>query len=276
MADNGAAAGISTMNGERIFKNGQGLVDVHHHYVTLQLQEFLALHPSERVFPQITWSVDRALDDMDAAGVETAILSQFLPYHLGTDAERRLVSRQLNESAARYADDHPGRFGLFTCLPFPSVADVLEEIAFGFDVLGADGVAMPTSVDNKWLGDPYFAPIYEELNRRKAVVYTHPMTPACCVGLVPQVPEYVVEYAADTTRTIGSLLWSGTTERYPDIRFIFSHGGGAMPFLIERFMAGTAEEIVPGIVTKGKSPPFIPEQPTSGLRWSRLFGQFGG
>src|SRR3546814_3334240 len=86
-----------------------------------------------------------------------------------------------------------------------------------------------------------------------------------CCGLVPEIPEYIIEYATDTTRTIGSLIWSGTTERFPDIKFILSHGGGTMPFLIERFLAGTAVEVVPGFVTKGQSTPFVPPQPSKGI-----------
>ncbi|HJQ17363.1 MAG TPA: amidohydrolase family protein [Allosphingosinicella sp.] len=239
-------------------------IDVHHHHGTPQFAEFVS-RPSDRASPPNIWQVDQALADMDAAGVATAVLSQFPPYHIGTAGERRAMARDLNEAAARHALDHPGRFGLFTSLPLPSIDDTLAEIAYGFDVLGADGIAIVTSVDNKWLGDPFFWPLYEELNRRKAIVYVHPYTPACCCAMVPEIPEYVVEYATDTTRTIGSLIWSGTTGRFPDIRFIFSHGGGTMPYLIERFLAGTAEEIVPGIVTKGKSPPFVPPQLPNGV-----------
>jgi predicted TIM-barrel fold metal-dependent hydrolase len=62
----------------------------------------------------------------------------------------------------------------------------------------------------------------------------------------------LVEYGADTTRTLGSLIFNGTTSKFPNIKFIFSHGGGHMPFVIERFLNGTAEEVVPGIVTKGQ------------------------
>ena len=243
----------------------RGRIDVHHHLGTPLFANFLASHPSDRIFPPVTWRVDQALEDMDAGGVATAVLSQFPPYHLGSAADRRSVARDLNEAAARHASDYPGRFGLFTCLPLPSLDDSLAEIAYGFDVLGADGVAIVTSVDNKWLGHPYFEPLYEELNRRKAIVYVHPYTPACCTGLVPEIPEYIIEYGTDTTRAIGSLIWSGTTTRYPDMRFILSHGGGTMPFLIERFFAGTSAEVVPGIVTKGKSPPFVPAQPPQGI-----------
>ncbi|HKT54464.1 MAG TPA: amidohydrolase family protein [Caulobacteraceae bacterium] len=240
------------------------MIDVHHHHGTARFAKFMD-QPSDRAFPPNTWRVEDALEDMDAAGVATAVLSQFPPYHLGSADERRSLARELNEAAARHALDHPGRFGIFTSLPLPSIDDCLAEIAYGFDVLGADGVAMSTSVDGKWLGHPFFEPLYEELNRRKAVVYVHPYTPACCTGLVPEIPEYIIEYGTDTTRTIGSLIWSGTTVKYPDIRFIMSHGGGTMPFLIERFLAGTQAEIVPGIVTKGKSPPFVPPQPPGGV-----------
>lgn len=243
---------------------GCGAIDVHHHHGTPAFAEFMS-RPSDRIFPPNTWRVEQALADMDASGVQTAILSQFPPYHIGTSDERRAMARDLNEAAARHAQDHPGRFGIFTSLPLPSIDDCLAEIAFGYDVLGVDGVAISTSIDGKWLGHPFFEPLWQELNRRKAVVYTHPYTQACCCDLVPEIPEYIIEYAVDTTRTIGSLIWSGTTVRFPEIRFIFSHGGGAMPFLIERFLAGTSEEIVPGVLTKGKSPPFVPPQLPKGV-----------
>jgi predicted TIM-barrel fold metal-dependent hydrolase len=76
----------------------------------------------------------------------------------------------------------------------------------------------------------------EELNRRQAVVYTHPTTADCCGNLIPNVPESIIEWGTDTTRTIASLLFSGTAARFRDIRFIFSHGGGTLPFLTERFV----------------------------------------
>ncbi|TAL03080.1 MAG: amidohydrolase [Rhodospirillaceae bacterium] len=243
----------------------RGAIDVHHHHGSPELMSFMASHASDRVIPVNDWRVEEAIADMDASGVETAILSQFTPYHSGTAAERQMVTRSVNDIGARHAHDHRGRFGLFTSLPLPSIEDSLAEIAYGLDVLGADGVCMVSSVDNKWLGHPFFWPIYEELDRRRAVVYVHPYTPGCCTCLVPEIPEYIIEYATDTTRTIGSLIWSGTTTRFPNIRFIFSHGGGTMPFLIERFLAGTSAEVVPGIVTKGKSPPFVPKQPPAGV-----------
>jgi len=78
--------------------------------------------------------------------------------------------------------------------------------------------------------------VMDELNRRKAVVYTHPTTANGCANLIPDVPESIIEWGTDTTRTIASLVFSGTAARCPDMKVIFSHGGGTMPFLAERFL----------------------------------------
>ena len=92
-----------------------------------------------------------------------------------------------------------------------------------------------TSYGDKWLGYPHFEPVWEELNRRKATVYTHPTGANCCVNLVQGIAESTVEFGADTTRTIASLIFSGTSQRYKDINWIFSHGGGALTSFAERF-----------------------------------------
>jgi predicted TIM-barrel fold metal-dependent hydrolase len=135
----------------------------------------------------------------------------------------------MNEfAAARMVGDHRGRFGLFAVLPLPDVDGALSEIAHALDTLNADGFGLLTSYGNAWLGDPSFAPVLDELNRRKAVVYVHPTDAACCSGLLPRVPNQMLEYPMDTTRTIASLIVSDTATRCPDVRFIFSHAGGTL------------------------------------------------
>src|SRR5262249_26471731 len=154
----------------------------------------------------------------------------------GDSAAARRLARECNEYAAKLAADHPGRFGVFAAMPMPDVDGSLREIAYALDTLKADGVGLFTSYGDRWLGDPAFTPLMEELNRRKAVCYTHPTTANCCHNVLPGVPAPIIEYGTDTTRTIASLVFSGTATRFPDIRFIFSHAGGTMPFLTERFV----------------------------------------
>jgi predicted TIM-barrel fold metal-dependent hydrolase len=125
---------------------------------------------------------------------------------------------------------------MFAAMPMPYVEATLQEIAYALDTLKAEGIGLLTSYGDKWLGDPAFAPVMEELNRRKAVVYTHPTTANCCGNLIPDVPDAIIEWGTDTTRTIASLVFSGTASRLRDVTFIFSHGGGTLPFLTERFV----------------------------------------
>ena len=131
--------------------------------------------------------------------------------------------------------DRPTRFRLLATLPFASIDDSLAEIAYAFDVLKADGISLMTSYNGKYLGDPTHFPILEELNRRRAVVYTHPTTPACCGGLQPFVSINAIEGPVDTTRTMVSLMFQGGAARFPDIQWIFSHSGGVTPFLLSRY-----------------------------------------
>ena len=210
-------------------------IDVHHH-VTPPTWNAALRRENAGQQPTYNWSLQKSLDDMDRSGVATSIASITTPSisFLGKDEAVR-IARECNEYTAMLMADHPGRFGLFATLPLPDIDGALKEIAYSLDVLKADGVCMMTSYDNKWLGHPHYAPVMEELNRRKAVVYTHPTDAACCANLVPEIRTSVIEFGTETTRTIGSLVLSGASQKYRDISFIFSHAGGTMPFLIERF-----------------------------------------
>ena len=212
------------------------IIDVHHHFVPPAYKA--AVQPKRRFMPCMdAWTVQGSIEDMDKAGVATALVSITLPgLHFGNNEEARRLTRICNDYAMEMARNYPGRFGLFAALPWPDVEGSLAELAYALDTLKADGIGLYTSYGTTWLGHADFAPLFEELNRRKAVVYTHPVCAPCCQGLVPEVNESIIEYGTDTTRTIASLLFTGSAARYPNIKWIFSHAGGTMPFLIERLV----------------------------------------
>ena len=211
-------------------------IDTHHHvfpptYVTAAAKVNQA--------PPIVrnWSMTKTIDDMDAAGVATSIMSITTPQLSFTDATSGpALARECNEWTAKLNSQYKGRFGNFAVLPMHNMDVALKELEYAMDVLKADGVGLLTSYEDKWLGHPFFIPLMKELNRRKAICYTHPTAAACCRNLQPEVPTTVVEFGTDTTRTIVDLVFSGRAAENPDIKFIFSHAGGTLPFLTERLI----------------------------------------
>ncbi|MSQ51542.1 MAG: amidohydrolase [Betaproteobacteria bacterium] len=219
---------------------GPRRIDVHHHFAPpgyvkdLGAENLFNGSPGSRA-ATYDWTPKMSLDDMDKGGTQTAITSVYSASHIANHPEARRIARQANEYAAQMGRDYPGRFGSFAVLPMPDVEGSLREIEYALDVLKADGVFMMTSYGNKWLGDTAFTPVFEELNRRKCMVYTHPHGPDATEGILPGIPPSVIEFATDTTRTIASVLFSGNATRFPDVKYIFSHAGGVMPFILERF-----------------------------------------
>ena len=173
---------------------------------------------------------------MDRHGVATAISSVTVPaepFYDGTEKSRS-IARGVNEYGAKMVVDYPGRFGLFAALPMPDIEGSLKEIEYSFDTLKADGICIFSSTPGKWPGDPFFHPTWEELNRRKAVVFIHPTTPNCCKNLALGLPDYMLEFDFDTTRAVASLLVNGVLTKYPDIRWIVNHSGACVPVLAGR------------------------------------------
>ncbi len=210
-------------------------IDVHHHLTPPAYVQRLA--PRMPLSPlQTGWTVARTLADIDQAGIRTAMLSVTSPgFWFGDAADARDLVRASNEYGQGLVRDHAGRFGHFAALPLPDVDGALEATRHALDVLGADGVALFTSYQGKYLGDASFAPLFQELNRRRAIVYTHPNTSLCCANVQPGIPEPAIEFGTDTTRTIASWVFGGFAQRFPDLRIIFSHAGGSLPALVERF-----------------------------------------
>ena len=212
-------------------------IDIHHHVFS---PAYVAELTKANQAPPIVrnWSVAKTLEDMAKAGIATSMLSVTTPQVSFTDAAHaKRMARESNEWTAKLAQDNKGKFGSFAMLPMQNTDDALQELAYALDVLKADGIGLLTSYGDKWLGHASFAPIMDELNRRKAILYTHPTAANCCrTILTPEIPPTVIEFGTDTTRTITDIVFSGTAARCPDLKFIFSHAGGSLPFLVERLI----------------------------------------
>ena len=213
-------------------------IDVHHHIVPPAQRKMNIERIGGKGGP--AWSPQMSLDDMDKGGVAYSITSILNPgpwYGKIEEASRRLA-RECNDYAAKLRSDHPNRFGIFAAIAPVDVEGSLKEIDYAYGTLKAEGIALWTSYDGRYLGNETFVPVLEELNRRKAVVYVHPTPAECCSKVIGAVPASAIEYATDTTRTVASLIFEkpGSAFKFPDIRWIWSHSGGTIPFLTSRFV----------------------------------------
>src|SRR5438874_4456613 len=235
----GASAVFTTMNSRAQGPASQARrIDVHQHYSSPAYFELLTRRNAITVNQFRNYTPARNLEEMEKAGITTAMLSPTAPaVWFGDVQEARAAARELNEYAtAKMAGEYKGRFGVFATLPMPDVEGTLREIEYAYNTLKVDGVAFLTSYDNKWLGDKTFDPIFDELNRRNAVVYTHPLEAACCKNPLTGVSAQTLEYPTDTTRIIMNLIASNTATRCPNIKFIFSHAGGTLVSIAQRFL----------------------------------------
>jgi 6-methylsalicylate decarboxylase len=220
---------------------GCGRIDVHAHFLPEVYAEALSragLRTLDGGFPVPAWSASAAIEMMDRQHIATAMISLSSPSaHFLAPAERPQLLRQVNEAGAALVGAHPGRFGYFASLPLPDVAASLQALNHAFDGLGVDGVVLMTNADGQYLGSPAFAPIFAELNRRKATVFLHPTSPACFEAVALGRPAPLLEFPLDTTRTIVDLLYSRTLQSNADIKVIVPHGGAALPALVARIAA---------------------------------------
>lgn len=190
------------------------------------------------------WTPEQTLAQMEKFDIAVSILSLTQGgniYYDNTEKGRAAI-RKGNDYGAKVMSDHPKKFGLFAGVPLPDIEGVMKEIEYGLDTLKADGIGIYTN-DNqgKWPGDPYFEPMWQELNRRGAIVYMHPLAPPCCTKLNDSVPTSMNEFDFDITRGCTSILANGILHKYPNVKIIVPHSGGTMPMI-----AGRIKDRYPG------------------------------
>ncbi|MDH6128102.1 amidohydrolase family protein [Kitasatospora sp. GP82] len=227
-------------------------IDVHAHFLPgayLEAVQEAGLASFDGGIPVPGWSLAGALDFMGRQGVTAQVLSVPSPtaHHLAGPAGAPRLARRLNEAAAEIIDRHPTRFGALAHLPLPDVDATLSEIDHSLDGLALDGVILATNYAATYLGEPAFDPVLAELDRRGATVLLHPTAPACFAETGLGHPAPLVEFVFDVARTVTHLLYTGALARYPNLRIILPHAGGAVPALAWRLSAFAAQPaLTPG------------------------------
>ena len=245
MAGLGAVGAAAALPMPAVHAQGaRTLIDTHHHFYPPSYLAMQKEYESKRNIPPypgvFDWTPAKAIENMDKNGIRTAVISLASTPGLWFDAgpeEAAKTVRVCQDFAAEMRRDHPGRIAVFAPLSMMNVDVTLKEVEYAFDTLKADGINMQSNYGDKWLGDPMYKPVLAELNRRKAVIYVHPLTAACCGRLSVGAFPAVIEVPHDTTRTVTSLLLAGAFKNYPDIKWIFSHAGGTIPMLAGRIAA---------------------------------------
>jgi 6-methylsalicylate decarboxylase len=233
------------------------LIDVHHHIMPPPYAEVVgprfAARNEHNAAQVMSWTPQKSIEAMDRHGIAVSITSISTPgVWFGDLGQARRLARACNEFAADMERDYRGRFGSLAIVPMPDIDATLEEIRYALDTLNACGICLMSNYGRVWPGDPKFAPVFEELNRRKAIVYVHPILPEACQDMQPGIGESALEYLFDTARAIASLIYNGSLARWPDVRFIFPHSGGALPPMAERVarMADRDRRLSPPPATK--------------------------
>ena len=228
-------------------------IDLHHHAIPDFYWE--ASNEDGNAAGGITpprWSLEGALAYLDEAHIDAAVPSISTPgVHLGDDAAARSLASKVNEYLAEIKRDRPDRFGAFAILPLPDIEGSLEQIAYALDVLELDGVSMLTNAGGSYLGDARFDPVFEELQQRAAVVFVHPTASPDPIAHTLDLPDSLLDYPVDTSRAIAKLHYSNTFARTPDVRYVFSHAGGTIPFVASRFSIVDDMDVIPGAQERG-------------------------
>jgi predicted TIM-barrel fold metal-dependent hydrolase len=220
-------------------------IDIHQHVVP---EEYLKALSSVGIknavgepFPH--WNIENTLAFMDREGIAVAINSISAPgIYFGDNDFTQKLARKCNEISAQIVHEYPNRFGALAILPLPDIETSIVELEHALDTLELDGVVLLTNFEGIYIGDAYYDELFHELNRRKAVVFVHPSVPPSD-ALPMIIKPAVLEFVFDTTRAIVNLIHRGATKRFPDISFIFAHGGGTVPFITWRITFGNKKII---------------------------------
>ncbi|MEA3003194.1 MAG: 6-methylsalicylate decarboxylase [Sphingomonadales bacterium] len=246
-----AAAAPVRLLGAAAARRRRGIVDVHAH---LAIPSYLALLAQAGVkTPGYSTAAGAAAPTsggkgadspeamaqrvalMDGAGVVTQLLSQSLGPYVADEAVAVRAARIANDRYAALARAHPGRFLGLASLPLPHVDAALAELRRALDELGLAGAALHATCLGTSIADPRFAPLFAEMNRRRALLCLHPSVNGL---LSPLVLDWRLEAAAgpllEDSVVALQLFAANIPILYPDVRIVVPHLGGGLASMLDR------------------------------------------
>src|SRR5437016_6659497 len=228
-------------------------IDTHHHILPdFFWRETNDSHAPPGGLAPLQWCKGAMISFMDEAGIDVAVMSVSTPgVHLGISEKARVLARRCNEFAAELVHARPDRFAGFACIPLPDVDASLEELSYALDVLGLDGFALFTNSTGVYLGDAVLEPVFDELERRQAVVFVHPNPSPDAVAHSLGLPDNLLDFPTDTNRAVAQMHYTNRFARTPNVKYIFSHAGGSIPYLAARFAIIDEMGFIPGGEQRG-------------------------
>lgn len=217
-----------------------------------------AVHLDGAPFMTLTpgmFDYDLRVRDMDAAGVDVAVVSLTCPnVFWGTAETSAEAARIMNDDMAGAQRTFPARIRWFCSVPWQHADLALAELARACD-LGAVGVMVLANVAGAPLTDARFAPIWTEVDRRGLPVLVHPTVPpgAAEMGLGPYNLVASVGFTMDTSLAVTRMIFDGFFDRYPGVKVIAAHGGGTLPYIAGRL--DRCHEQMPACRVKIAEPP---------------------
>jgi aminocarboxymuconate-semialdehyde decarboxylase len=182
---------------------------------------------------------------MDQAGIDVSVVSLTCPnVYWGDEAVSRDVARDSNAGMAAAQDKWPDRIRWFASLPFEYPRAAVEELQRSCD-RGAVGVMVLANIAGRSLTDPLFAPVWEEIDKRRLPVLVHPtdLPGIDQMDMKKYDLSWSVGFMADTTLAFARMIFDGFLDLYPNLKLIASHGGGTLPYLVGRFDKGDEVEL---------------------------------
>jgi predicted TIM-barrel fold metal-dependent hydrolase len=212
------------------------LIDVHAHQFSQKYIETVTRHGRRLLVPLTGESIEERLSLMDAAEVDLQVLSpaNLVPYfeNEAVAVEAALI---LNDGYAELTHRLPKRFKAYVSLPMPHVDASLREIERGLDQLGFAGVYFGCSILDRPVTEKEFEPLYQEMNRRGAILCFHPVVNGLCSALLNDFNlAGSVGTTLEDTLVVLHMIVKQIPHRYPNIKIIVPHFGGLIPMLLNR------------------------------------------